>query len=159
MVILKSSKLVNIIKFTKKIKKKDVNWPVYYASLQLRNRVLWKNQEPFNSYEYYKKIDYESNHFIATCKYSNEVLGTTLLHGNRLRQISVEPCWWGKGIGKILIKEVIKDTVTKENYKYLYVNSLVNSTCFYSKLGFKNVGNIYFSFGQNCQKMRIQIKN
>jgi len=127
----------------------NTNDPLYELERQLRNRILLRAIGlPDHAWEMH---DEKSWHFVAI--ENDEVIGCVVLNpldkeGSKaqLMQMAVESSYQGKGIGKLLVIELLKFCVAK-NIREVICHSRDTAVKFYLHLGFEIYGEPFKEVG------------
>jgi len=88
-------------------------------------------------------------HFVAV--EDGEVIGCVILYPididkAQLMQMAVDSPWQGKGVGKLLVKALIK-FATNQGIKEIEIHSRAEVTTFYEQLGFQVYGDEFEEVG------------
>ena len=129
---------------------------LYRACLELRERLLWAQEQPPLTAAAYESADCEATFFAAVRRQGGAVLGTAMLHAGRLRQVVVVAEARGLGVGSALLNEVA-DAARSQGLVTLKVSAWASSARFYARCGFRPAGEPYESNGIACQKMELPL--
>ena len=115
-------------------------------SQKIREIVFCDEQKVSKQIEF-DGLDDVCDHFLIFKK--NNPVGTARLREKepgifKIERVAVLKDQRLSGVGKLLMKEVIKKTFKKYNLKKLVLHSQVQVKGFYQKLGFKEEGNEFF---------------
>ncbi|MES2285059.1 MAG: GNAT family N-acetyltransferase [Bacteroidota bacterium] len=138
----------------------DTTDPFYELERQLRNRVLLRPIGlPDNAWEMH---DEKSWHFIAI--ENGNVIGCVVLapldslfNKTQLMQMAVEETCQGKGIGKMLVNELLGFCKSK-GIREVVCHSRDNAVNFYLTLGFEIYDEPFMEVGIQHYHMRIALK-
>ncbi len=113
----------------------------------IRNIVYIEGQDcPYD--EEFDGYDDDSEHFLAYI--DEKVVGYCRLRmvekKAKLERFSVYEQWRGKGVGKALVKHLLK-LLEERRIKVKYLNAQTRAKEFYEKLGFKERGELFFEAG------------
>lgn len=133
---------------------------LYAACLRMREELLWSQEQPPLTIAAYEQADAEATFFAAVVGNDDDaattVIGTAMLHGNRIRQVVVAESNRGRSVGQELIGAVA--TAAREaGHDELHVSAWAASQPFYSKCKFATIGEPYVSNGIECQKMVLAL--
>lgn|SRR5690606_19348553 len=131
--------------------------PHYPAMRELRNRILLR---PIGLRDgAWEMHDKESWHFVAL--ENDRVIGCAVLvplHDKpkhaQLMQMAVDTEFQGKGVGKLIVKEMICFASTNE-LQEISCHSRAKAVDFYAKLGFEVYGEVFEEVGVPHRHMRI----
>ena len=133
----------------------------YERCVRLRKAHLWGAQQvngqwspPQGSAADYAEADDEALFFAATR--GGDVLGTAMLHHDRLRQMVVDDEARGHGVGSSLVSAIVNAAEAK-GLRAVRVSAWAKSEAFYAKCGFRAVGEPYLSVGLICQRMELAV--
>ena len=120
--------------------------PLYQFERELRNTVLLR---PIGLPDYgWEKKDSSSWHFVALD--NGKLVGCVVLappdkegHTAQLMQMAVETSEQGKGIGRLLVKELLSFAKLQE-IKEVICHSRLYANEFYQKLGFEIYGEVFY---------------
>ena len=125
----------------------------YYNCLYIRKKVFIEEQEIDEKIE---NDDCTINAFYIIAKVDLMPVGTARYRkteeGIKLERFSVLKEYRGLGIGKALVLFLLKQ-LKKE--KYVYLNSQMEVVKFYTKLGFKIVGDVFYEADIPHYKMKF----
>ena len=89
---------------------------------------------------------------------NNKMVGTLSLQDKRLRRFFVHPDYQRQGIGKQLIKIIIK-YMKNNNLNEIWVGSIMRAVPVYEKLGFKKVRQFFNKeINQDEMEMKFSLK-
>ncbi len=131
----------------------------YQAMRELRNKVLLR---PLGiSDNAWEMHDDRSWHFVALD--NNTVVGCAVLvpvEGNlnlaQLIQMAVDPNIQGKGIGKLILNEIIAFAKIKQ-FDEIVCHAREYAVNFYEKAGFKKYGNSFVEVGMPHNHMKLKL--
>lgn len=142
------------------VKNITTNEPLYEQERELRNKVLLRPLGlPDSSWEMY---DEKAWHFVAV--ENKKVVGCAVLvplkdeeTKARLIQMAVDTTMQGKGVGKLLINEIVK-FAKRQGLTEIVCHSRAYANNFYQKLGFEMYGEPFEEVGipQNHMKIKIE---
>jgi len=130
----------------------------YKQAVQLRENILRK---PLGLKTTTKDIKNDCNEIIFGVFFNNSIIGVTHLvplidcHF-KLRQMALAEKFQGKGIGKKLLKYVLKYAKEKK-LKTIFLHARENAIPFYEKSGFQCYGISFKEVGIAHKKMKITI--
>jgi predicted GNAT family N-acyltransferase len=142
-----------------KIQRIETSNPLYQLETDLRNRILLRPIAiPDHAWEMH---DHKAWHFVAI---ENEnVIGCVVLNPlnpeqtkTQLMQMAVETDQQGKGIGKLLVKELLSFCVTN-GIKEVVCHARDNAVPFYLNLGFEIYDEPFVEVGIQHYHMRIRV--
>jgi predicted GNAT family N-acyltransferase len=127
----------------------EMDDPRYQKERELRNKILLR---PVGVPDYgWEMNDKNSWHFVAV--EGAKVIGCVILYPlneekskAQLMQMAVDSPWQGKGIGKLLVKALIK-FATNQGIKEIEIHSRAEVTTFYEQLGFQIYGDEFEEVG------------
>ena len=121
------------------------------ASRQIREAVFVVEQEVPPEIEY-DEFEASSSHILA--RLDGRPVGTARWrkteHGQKLERFAVLKSVRGQGVGAALVKFVLDQI---DDTELAYLNSQVSAIAFYSRLGFKETGGIFYEAGIPHRKM------
>lgn len=135
----------------------DTKDPLYQAERTLRNCVLLR---PIGLPDHaWEMNDERAWHFVATD--SGKVIGCVLLvplgnHKAQLIQMAVAEKLQGKGIGKLLVGELLRFGKTQD-IREVICHARQNAIPFYARLGFELYGEPFNEVGIPHRNMRVLI--
>lgn len=137
----------------------DTKHALYQAERELRNKILLRPiGVPDHAWE---MNDEKSWHFVAV--EDNKVIGCVVLvplnsdqTKTQLMQMAVETNQQGKGIGKMLVKELLAFSLSK-GIKEVVCHSRKDAVPFYLNLGFEIYGEPFVEVGIQHSHMRVNI--
>ncbi len=138
------------------IKRISLNDPLYEQERNLRNKILLR---PIGVPDYgWEMFDDISWHFTAI--ENLKVIGCVVLvpidpkkNKAQLIQMAVDTPYQGKGIGKSLVKELLKFALD-HSIKEIEIHSRAEVVSFYEPFGFKVFGDAFIEAGINHRYMR-----
>jgi len=126
-------------------------------ALNIRKNVFVEEQKIPKELEY-DEYDIESNHYLVL--YDNVAVGTARWRntskGIKLERFAVLSEYRSKGIGYVLVREVLNDVIVFRSAVYLHAQSSV--VRFYEKYNFKIKGNAFAEAGIEHYLMELEIK-
>lgn len=130
---------------------------LYQQERDLRNRILLR---PIGIPDFgWEKNDTRSWHFVALSE--DKVIGCVVLvrldeaaKKTQLIQMAVEREFQGQGIGKMLVRELIRFAREKE-VREIQIHSREDVTAFYENLGFSIVGEPFDEVGVRHRHMQM----
>ncbi len=133
--------------------------PLYQQERELRNRILLR---PIGIPDFgWEKNDPRSWHFVA--HENGRVLGCVVLvrldpeaRRTQLIQMAVETEFQGRGLGRMLVKELIRFARQQEVGEIL-IHSREEVTQFYERLGFQIVGEPFEEVGIRHRHMLMRL--
>ncbi len=142
-----------------KVKIISIEDPLYQQERELRNKILLR---PIGVPDFgWEMHDKESWHFVAL--ENNNVVGCVVLTPlnkmktkTQLMQMAVDAPLQGKGIGKALVKELLKFS-SKNSIKEIEIHSRADVVPFYEDLGFKVFGDPFEEVGIAHRYMNIYL--
>ena len=143
-----------------RIKNINTHSPYYQEMRELRNKVLLRPLGiPDHSWEMH---DERSWHFVAL--ENDNVIGCAVLvpseeHKSlaQLIQMAVDPDVQGKGIGQLLLKEIITFAKSK-SLKEIQCHSRHYAVDFYKKAGFTTYGETFTEVGIPHNHMKLELQ-
>ncbi|MEZ7499899.1 GNAT family N-acetyltransferase [Flavobacterium sp. Arc3] len=143
------------------IQRIETSNPLYQLETDLRNRILLRPiGVPDHTWEMH---DHKAWHFVAV--ESNAVIGCVVLNPlnpdktkTQLMQMAVETNQQGKGIGKLLVKELLS-FCNANGIKEVVCHARHNAVPFYLILGFEIYDAPFVEVGIQHSHMRINLDN
>lgn len=134
---------------------RDSRPDLYVRCLEIREEHLWAKETPPCTAADYAEADGQATFFAALLCSSNELVGTCMLHGNRLRQCLVLPNAQQRGSGRALV-HAAASLARDQGATELTVSAWASSASFYERCGFVPASSgPYVSNGLMCQKMTM----
>ena len=141
------------------VKNINIHSPYYQEMRELRNNVLLRPLGiPDHSWEMHDK---RSWHFVAL--QDDKVIGCAVLVPSKenkmlaqLIQMAVAPDVQGKGIGQLLLKEIITFAKSK-SLKEIHCHSRQYAVDFYKKVGFTTYGEAFKEVGIPHNHMKLEL--
>lgn len=126
----------------------------YIQVFNLREEVLRK---PLGLSLYNEDLSDEVNDYILIAKSDDELVACLILSPRsdvtlQLRQMAVSALWQKKGIGKQLV-EYAEQYAWERNYCHIMLHARIVAKAFYSKIGYKAVGEEFEEVGVPHIKM------
>ena len=142
-----------------KIKLINTKDPLYQQERELRNKVLLR---PIGIPDHAWEMNDETSwHFVAV--QNEEVIGCVVLfpldnsgQQTQLKQMAVENNYQGKGIGKLLVNELLSFCKMK-GIKEVVCHARDNSVKLYLSLGFEIYGDSFVEVGIPHSHMKIKV--
>ncbi|EIA10586.1 GNAT family N-acetyltransferase [Flavobacterium frigoris] len=139
----------------------DTKNDLYQLERELRNKILLR---PIGILDHaWEMHDEKSWHFVAV--ENDSVIGCVVLvplnqeqTKTQLMQMAVETNQQGKGIGKLLVKELLAFSISNE-IKEVVCHSRDNAVPFYLNLGFEIYDEPFVEVGIQHYHMRINLDN
>ena len=133
--------------------------PLYQQERELRNRILLR---PIGIPDFgWEHKDPSSWHFVA--HYNDRVLGCVVLvrldpnaKSTQLIQMAVEKEFQGRGLGRMLVKELI-GFAREQEVREILIHSREDVTHFYEKMGFHIVGEPFEEVGIRHRHMLMRL--
>lgn len=133
--------------------------PLYQQERELRNRILLR---PIGIPDFgWEKNDPRSWHFVA--HENGRVLGCVVLvrldpeaRRTQLIQMAVETEFQGRGLGRMLVKELIR-FARQQEVREILIHSREEVTQFYERLGFQIVGEPFEEVGIRHRHMLMRL--
>ena len=133
--------------------------PLYQQERQLRNKILLR---PIGIPDFgWEHNDSNSWHFVAAK--SDRVIGCVVLvrldekaSKTQLIQMAVEREFQGRGIGRLLVEQLI-DFALKKNVREIQIHARDDVTAFYERLGFEIVGEPFEEVGIRHRHMLMRL--
>ena len=143
------------------IQRIETSNPLYQLETDLRNRILLRPiGVPDHAWEMH---DQKAWHFVAVER--DAVIGCVVLNPlnpkktkTQLLQMAVETNQQGKGIGKLLVKELLSFCNAK-GIKEVVCHARDNAVPFYLSLGFETYDEPFVEVGIQHSHMRINLDN
>ena len=129
-------------------------------AFEIRDLVFCKEQKVSKKIEF-DGLDQFCNHYLA--KINELPIGTArvreLKKGTfKIERMAVLMRYRKKGVGKAIIKKILKHYLNLNNINKLILNSQIEAKDFYKKFGFSEVGKEFFEANIKHQKMIYNAK-
>ena len=99
------------------------------------------------TYEPSKLIQKSKSQHMIVAVSGSQIIGTASIDGARVRNVFVEPSFQGKGIGRMLMKEIEAHALS-HGQAHLFLFAALSAIRFYEKLGFVTKGRVQHDLGE-----------
>ena len=129
-------------------------------AFEIRNLVFCEEQKVSKKIEF-DGLDQFCNHYLA--KINELPIGTARVREQKkgifkIERMAVLKRYRNKGVGKAIIKKILKHYLNLKNMNKLILNSQIEAKDFYKKFGFVEVGKEFFEANIKHKKMIYQYK-
>tara|TARA_B100000963_G_scaffold46340_1_gene34657 strand:- start:8 stop:481 length:474 start_codon:yes stop_codon:yes gene_type:complete len=129
-------------------------------AFEIRNLVFCKEQKVSKKIEF-DGLDQFCDHYIA--KINELPIGTARVREQtrgtfKIERMAVLKPYRKKGVGKAIIKEILKNYLNLGKINKLVLNSQIEAKDFYKKFGFVEVGKVFIEANIKHQKMIYEAK-